>query len=72
VDDIQADLRSPLGGGARAKVRVPTLEGPAEIEMKVRRLAGGAAAALRGEGLRRRGGGRGDEYLRFHIVNPPH
>ena len=32
----------------------------------------GQRLRLRGEGLNRRGGGRGDEYLRLHIVNPPH
>jgi DnaJ-class molecular chaperone len=31
----------------------------------------GQRLRLRGEGLNRRGGGRGDEYLRLHVLNPP-
>jgi len=31
----------------------------------------GQRLRLRGEGLNRRGGGRGDAYLRLQIVNPP-
>ena len=55
-----------------ARIRVPTLEGPAEIEMKVPPGSqGGRRLRLRGEGLNRRAGGRGDEYLRLQIVNPP-
>jgi DnaJ-class molecular chaperone len=30
----------------------------------------GQRLRLRGEGLNRRGGGRGDEYLHLQIVNP--
>jgi curved DNA-binding protein len=52
---------------------VPTREGPAEIEMKIPPGSqGGRRLRLRGEGLSRREGGRGDEYLRLQIVNPPH
>ncbi len=74
VDDIQADLPvAPWEAALGAKVRVPTLEGPAEIEMKIPPGSqAGQRLRLRGEGLNRRAGGRGDEYLRLHIVNPPH
>jgi len=74
VDDIQAELKiAPWEGALGAKVRVPTLEGPAAIEMKIPPGSqAGQRLRLRGEGLFRRGGGRGDEYLRLHIVNPPH
>jgi len=74
ADDIQAELRvAPWEAALGANVRVPTLEGPAEIEMKIPPGSqAGQRLRLRGEGLNRRGGGRGDEYLRLHIVNPPH
>jgi DnaJ-class molecular chaperone len=32
---------------------------------------GGQRLRLRGQGLNIRGGGRGDEYVRIKIVNPP-
>jgi DnaJ-class molecular chaperone len=74
VDDIQAELPvAPWEAALGAKVRVATLEGPAEIEMKIPPGSqAGQRLRLRGEGLNRRGGGRGDEYLRLRIVNPPH
>ena len=74
VDDIQAELKlSPWEAALGANVRAPTLEGPSAIEMKVPPGSQtGQRLRLRGEGLSRRGGGRGDEYLRLSIVNPPH
>ena len=74
MDDIQAELPvAPWEAALGARIRVPTLEGPAEIEMKIPPGSqAGRRLRLRGEGLNRRGGGRGDEYLRLHIVNPPH
>jgi curved DNA-binding protein len=73
VDDIQAELNvAPWEAALGAKVRVPTLEGPADIEMKIPPGSqAGQRLRLRGEGLFRRAGGRGDEYLRLQIVNPP-
>jgi curved DNA-binding protein len=73
VDDIQAELPvAPWEAALGAKVRVPTLEGPATIEMKVPPGSqAGQRLRLRGEGLKRRAGGRGDAYLRLQIVNPP-
>ena len=74
VDDIQAELKiAPWEAALGAKVRVPTLKGPAEIEMQIPPGSqAGQRLRLRGEGLNRRAGGRGDEYFRLHIVNPPH
>jgi curved DNA-binding protein len=74
ADDIQAELPvSPWEAALGAKVRVPTLAGPAGVEMKVPPGSqAGQRLRLRGEGLNRRGGGRGDAYLRLRIVNPPH
>jgi len=64
---------APWEAALGASVRVPTLEGPAEIAMKIPPGSqGGRRLRLRGEGLNRREGGRGDEYLRLQIVNPPH
>lgn len=73
-DDIQGDLGvAPWEAALGADVRVPTLDGSAGIVMKVPPGSqAGQRLRLRGEGLNRRGGGRGDEYLRLHIVNPPH
>jgi DnaJ-class molecular chaperone len=72
VDDIQAELKvAPWEAALGAEVRVPTLEGVGGIVMRV--PAGSQAGQrlrLRGEGLNRRGGGRGDEYLHLQIVNP--
>jgi DnaJ-class molecular chaperone len=73
VDDVEAELPiAPWEAALGAKVRVPTLEGPADIEMNVPPGSqAGQRLRLRGEGLKRRGGGRGDAYLRLRIVNPP-
>jgi curved DNA-binding protein len=73
VDDIQAELGvSPWEAALGANVRVPTLEGPARVEMKIPPGSqAGQRLRLRGEGLNRRAGGRGDEYLRLHVLNPP-
>jgi len=74
VDDIQAEVKvAPWEAALGAKVRVPTLAGQATIEMQVPPGSqAGQRLRLRGEGLKRRAGGRGDEYLRLQIVNPPH
>lgn len=69
--DVQIDLpvaswEAALG----ARVNVPTLDG--SVEMTVPAGAqGGQRLRLRGQGLNRRGGGRGDEYVKLKIVNPP-
>jgi DnaJ-class molecular chaperone len=73
ADDLQADLRvAPWEAALGTRVRVPSLGGSAEVEMKVPPGSqSGQRLRLRGEGLNRRDGGRGDEYLRLQIVNPP-
>ncbi len=52
VDDIQAELPvAPWEAALGAKVRVPTLDGPAEIEMKIPPGSqAGQRLRLRGEG----------------------
>jgi len=70
ADDVQIELpvapwEAALGGTAN----VPTLEGP--VEMKIPAGAqGGQRLRLRGQGLNRRGGGRGDQYVKLTIVVP--
>ena len=51
-------------------VQVPTLDGP--VEMTVRAgTQGGQRLRLRGQGPNKRGGGRGDQYVKIKIVIPP-
>lgn len=70
-DDIQIELPvAPWEAALGAKVNVPTLDGT--VEMTIRAGSqGGQKLRLRGQGLGRRGGGRGDEYVKLKIVNPP-
>ena len=70
-DDIQIELPvAPWEAALGAKVNVSTLEGP--VEMKVPAGAqGGQRLRLRGQGLAKRRGGRGDQYCKLKIVNPP-
>jgi curved DNA-binding protein len=70
-NDVQIELPvAPWEAALGAKIPVPTLDGP--VEMKIPAGAqGGQRLRLRGQGLNRRGGGRGDEYVKIRIVNPP-
>ena len=70
-DDVQVELPvAPWEAALGARVSVPTIEGPVEMT-----IPGGTQAGqrlrLRGQGLNRRGGGRGDQYAKLKIVNPP-
>jgi DnaJ-class molecular chaperone len=70
-DDIQLDLPiAPWEAALGAKVSVPTLDGPVEMTIPAG-TQGGQRLRLRGQGLNRRGGGRGNQYVRLKIVNPP-
>ena len=70
-NDVQIELPvAPWEAALGAKIPVPTLDGP--VEMKIPPGAqGDQRLRLRGQGLNRRGGGRGDEYVKIKIVNPP-
>jgi DnaJ-class molecular chaperone len=70
-DDIQIELPvAPWEAALGAKVSVPTLDG--SVEMTVRAgTQGGQRLRLRGQGLARRSGPRGDEYVKIKLVNPP-
>lgn len=70
-DDIQVDLPvSPWEAALGAKIKVPTLDDA--VEMTVPESSqGGQRLRLRGQGLNRRAGGRGDLYVRLKVVVPP-
>ena len=71
TDDVQVELPvAPWEAALGAKVMVPTLEGPVEMTIPAG-TQGGQKLRLRGQGLNRRGGGRGDQYARLRIVIPP-
>jgi curved DNA-binding protein len=70
--DIQLDLPvAPWEAALGARVKVPTLDG--SVDMTIPPGAqGGQRLRLRGQGLQRlRDGGRGDQYVRLQLVNPP-
>jgi DnaJ-class molecular chaperone len=54
-----------------ATIEVPTIDGKAEMKVPAG-TQGGQRMRLRGQGLNKRGGGRGDEYIKFKIVVPTH
>jgi DnaJ-class molecular chaperone len=61
---------APWEAALGATVRTPTIEGPVELKVPPN-TQGGRRLRLRGQGLNRRSGGRGDEYVRIELVNPP-
>jgi DnaJ-class molecular chaperone len=71
-DDIELELPvAPWEPALGATITVPGLEG--NLQMKIpASTQGGKRLRLRGQGLNRRSGGRGDEYVRLKIVIPPH
>jgi DnaJ-class molecular chaperone len=70
-NDIQIELPvAPWEAALGAKVSVPTLDSPVEMKIPAG-TQGGQRLRLRGQGLNRRGGGRGDEYAKIKIVIPP-
>jgi len=70
-DDVQMDLPvAPWEAALGAEVSVPTLDG--WVDMKIPPGSqGGQRLRLRGQGLNRRKGGRGDQYLKLKVVLPP-
>ncbi len=70
-DDIEMALPvAPWEAALGAAINVPTLEGT--VEMKIPPgTQGGKKLRLRGLGLNKRSGGRGDQYIKLTIVNPP-
>jgi curved DNA-binding protein len=69
-NDVQIELPvAPWEAALGAKVSVPTIEGPVEMTIPPGTQSG-QRLRLRGQGLNRRGGGRGDQYAKLKIVNP--
>ena len=69
-DDVEVDLPiAPWEAVLGARVEAPTIEGRVEVTVPP-----GAKSdqrlRLRGQGLNKRKGGRGDEYVRLKIVVP--
>jgi len=69
-DDLTVDTPvSPSEAVLGASIAVPTIEGKAEVKVPAG-AQGGQRLRLRGQGLNKRGGGRGDQYVRLKIVVP--
>ena len=60
----------PWEAALGARVRVPTLDGPVELSVPPNTQTG-QRLRLRGQGMSRKDRGRGDQYVRIQIVNPP-
>ena len=70
-DDVQIEFPvAPWEAVLGARVMVPTLDGPVEMTIPPG-TQGGSRLRLRGQGLNKRGGGRGDQFVRLKIVIPP-
>ena len=70
-ESVEIDLPvAPWEAALGAKVEVPTLDGPVEMTIRAG-TQGGQKLRLRGQGPNKRGGGRGDEYVKIKIVIPP-
>jgi DnaJ-class molecular chaperone len=70
-DDIELEVPvTPWEAALGATIGVPTLDGIVEMTVPAG-TQGGKRLRLRGRGLRKRSGGKGDEYVRLKIVNPP-
>jgi DnaJ-class molecular chaperone len=69
-DDIEVEVPlAPWEAVLGAKIEVPTIDG--RVEMSVPQGAqSGQRLRLRGQGLNKRKGGRGDEYVRLNIRVP--
>ena len=69
--DVQIELPvAPWEAALGARINVPTLNAPVEMTIPAG-TQGGQRMRLRGQGLNRRSGGKGDEYVRIKIVIPP-
>ncbi|HSB08542.1 MAG TPA: J domain-containing protein [Blastocatellia bacterium] len=71
-DDINVELPiSPSEAVLGSTIEVPTIDGKAEMKIPAG-SQGGQRFRLRGQGLNKRGGGRGDEYVRLKVLVPTH
>jgi len=73
-DDIHIDLPIAVGEAIRgAEIEVPTIHGPVRARIPAG-TQGGQTFRLTGKGVKKKGGGYGDEYYRVEIhvpKNPP-
>jgi DnaJ-class molecular chaperone len=73
VGDDNVEIEFPVAPWEAAlgtKVQVPTLDGAVEMTI-LAGTQGGRKLRLRGQGPNKRGGGRGDQYVKLKIVIPP-
>jgi DnaJ-class molecular chaperone len=73
LDEGNVEIELPVApweAALGAKVRVPTIEGAVDMTIPAG-AQGGQRLRLRGQGVQRRGRGRGDQYVRLKLVNPP-
>jgi molecular chaperone DnaJ len=69
-DDIYIHLPVTVGEAIRgAEVEVPTIRGPVRAKIPAHTL-GGRTFRLTGKGVKKKGGGYGDEYYRVEIHVP--
>jgi DnaJ-class molecular chaperone len=69
-DDLEIELPiAPWEAALGTKVEVPTIDGKVDLTIPAGAQSG-QRLRLRGQGLNKRGGGRGDEYVRLKIVVP--
>ena len=69
-DDLEMELSiAPWEAVLGANVEVPTIDGKVELKVPAGAKAG-QRLRLRGQGLNKRNGGRGDEYVRLKVVVP--
>jgi DnaJ-class molecular chaperone len=71
-DDLTVEAPvSPSEAVLGAAIAVPTIDGKAEVKIPAG-AQGGQRLRLRGQGLNKRGGGRGDQYVKLKVVVPAH
>jgi DnaJ-class molecular chaperone len=71
-DDLEVEIPlAPWEAVLGSKIEVPTIDGQVEMAMPAGAQAG-QRLRLRGQGLNRRRGGRGDLYVRLKVVVPRH
>ncbi len=69
-DDLEVELSiAPWEAVLGAKVAAPTIDGKVELTIP-RGASNGQRLRLRNQGLNKRKGGRGDEYVRLKVVVP--
>jgi curved DNA-binding protein len=69
-DDLTVETPvSPSEAVLGATIQVPTMDGKAEVKIPAG-AQGGQRLRLRGQGLNKRGGGRGDQYVKLKVVVP--